>query len=157
MRLVTIMVDRAAPISVPVTSNVFSVALVAPHRAPIEFDERLKSCAPNAGIRIGATTMIYKGEVHKGEHAPILDCELFEAVQARLAERKVLRKLARSKFENATVSPFTNVTTTSPAHMLLMQQTVWDVVRNHLPPQSLRSARSTGAPLISITYSLCRS
>jgi hypothetical protein len=39
MRLVTIMVDRAAPISVPVTSNVFSVALVAPHRSPIEFDE----------------------------------------------------------------------------------------------------------------------
>src|ERR1700730_9764035 len=41
--------------------------------------------------------VVYKGEVHKGEHAPILDRELFEAVQARLAERKVLRKLARSK------------------------------------------------------------
>jgi site-specific DNA recombinase len=41
--------------------------------------------------------VVYKGEVHKGEHTPILDRELFEAVQARLAERKVLRKLARSK------------------------------------------------------------
>jgi hypothetical protein len=41
--------------------------------------------------------VVYKGEVHKGEHAPILDCELFEAVQARLAERQVRRKLTRSK------------------------------------------------------------
>jgi DNA invertase Pin-like site-specific DNA recombinase len=41
--------------------------------------------------------VVYKGEVHKGEHEPILDRELFEAVQARLAERKVLRKLERSK------------------------------------------------------------
>src|SRR5450631_3563419 len=41
--------------------------------------------------------VVYKGEVHKGEHEPILDRELFEAVQARMAERKVRRKLARSK------------------------------------------------------------
>src|SRR3984893_14070029 len=41
--------------------------------------------------------VVYKGEVHKGEHEPILDRELFEAVQAQLAERKVCRKLARSK------------------------------------------------------------
>jgi site-specific DNA recombinase len=41
--------------------------------------------------------VVYKGEVHKGEHEPILDRELFEAVQAQLAERKVWRKLARSK------------------------------------------------------------
>jgi Recombinase len=40
---------------------------------------------------------VYKGEVHKGEHEPILDRELFEAVQAQLTERKVWRKLARSK------------------------------------------------------------
>jgi site-specific DNA recombinase len=40
--------------------------------------------------------VVYKGEVHKGEHEPILDRELFEAVQAQLAERKVWRKLARS-------------------------------------------------------------
>jgi hypothetical protein len=38
---------------------------------------------------------------------------------------------------NAAVSPFTNVTAISPADMLLMQQTVWDVVSNHLPPQPL--------------------
>ena len=31
------------------------------------------------------------------KHEPILDRELFEAVQAQLAERKVWRKLARSK------------------------------------------------------------
>ncbi len=36
---------------------------------------------------------------------------------------------------NATVSPFTNVTPISRADMLLMQQTVWDVVSNHLPPE----------------------
>jgi hypothetical protein len=36
---------------------------------------------------------------------------------------------------NAAVSPFTNVTAISPADMLLMQQTVWDVVSSHLPPQ----------------------
>jgi site-specific DNA recombinase len=41
--------------------------------------------------------VVYKGEVHKGEHEPILDRELFEAVQAQLAERKVRRKLAKSK------------------------------------------------------------
>jgi hypothetical protein len=41
--------------------------------------------------------VVYKGEVHKGEHEPILDRELFEAVQAQLAERKMWRKLARSK------------------------------------------------------------
>jgi DNA invertase Pin-like site-specific DNA recombinase len=41
--------------------------------------------------------VVYKGEVHKGEHEPILDRGLFEAVQTRLAEGKVQRKLARSK------------------------------------------------------------
>ena len=41
--------------------------------------------------------VVYKGEVHKGEHEPILDRELFEAVQAQLAEGKVRRRLTRSK------------------------------------------------------------
>ena len=41
--------------------------------------------------------VVYKGEVHKGEHEPILDRELFEAVQAQLAAGKVRRKLTRSK------------------------------------------------------------
>jgi len=38
----------------------------------------------------------YRGEIHRGEHAPILDREIFEAVQAKLAERAVQRKLTRS-------------------------------------------------------------
>jgi DNA invertase Pin-like site-specific DNA recombinase len=39
----------------------------------------------------------YRGEIHKGEHAPILERELFDAVQARLAERAVRRKIRRSR------------------------------------------------------------
>jgi DNA invertase Pin-like site-specific DNA recombinase len=39
----------------------------------------------------------YRGEVHKGEHPPILERKLFDAVQARLAERKVERKMRRSR------------------------------------------------------------
>ena len=39
----------------------------------------------------------YHGEIHKGEHAPILERELFDAVQARLAERAVRRKIRRSR------------------------------------------------------------
>ena len=39
----------------------------------------------------------YRGEVHKGEHASILDHDLFNAVQAKLAERAVQRKLTRSQ------------------------------------------------------------
>ena len=39
----------------------------------------------------------YRGEIHKGEHAPILDRQLFDAVQARLAERAVRRKIRRSR------------------------------------------------------------
>ena len=38
----------------------------------------------------------YRGEIHKGEHAPILDRDLFDAVQEKLAERAVARRLARS-------------------------------------------------------------
>ena len=41
--------------------------------------------------------VVYRGEVHKGEHEPILDRELFDAVQAKLAERAVARKLRRSR------------------------------------------------------------
>jgi site-specific DNA recombinase len=40
--------------------------------------------------------IVYRGEVHRGEHAPILDRTLFDAVQAKLAERAVQRKLTRS-------------------------------------------------------------
>jgi DNA invertase Pin-like site-specific DNA recombinase len=39
----------------------------------------------------------FQGEIHKGEHEPILDRELFAAVQARLAEGKTHRLLARSQ------------------------------------------------------------
>ena len=40
--------------------------------------------------------VVYCGEAHKGEHQPVLDLDLFDAVQARLAEGAVLRNLARS-------------------------------------------------------------
>src|SRR6478735_6067503 len=36
--------------------------------------------------------VVYRGEVHHGEHAPILDRPLFEAVQAELAIRAVARR-----------------------------------------------------------------
>lgn len=39
----------------------------------------------------------YRGEIHKGEHEPILDRDLFDAVQARLAEGAVKRKLTRAR------------------------------------------------------------
>ena len=39
----------------------------------------------------------YRGDIHKGEHAPILDRQLFDAVQAELAERAVRRKMRRSR------------------------------------------------------------
>ena len=35
--------------------------------------------------------VVYRGEVHRGEHEPILDRDLFEAVQARLAANGVAR------------------------------------------------------------------
>jgi site-specific DNA recombinase len=41
--------------------------------------------------------VVYKGEVHTGEHEPILDRVLFEAVQEKLAERPVARRLSRSR------------------------------------------------------------
>ena len=41
--------------------------------------------------------VVYRGETHKGEHQPILDRDLFEAVQARLAKNAVQRKLRNSR------------------------------------------------------------
>ena len=41
--------------------------------------------------------VVYEGEVNPGEHEPILDRELFEAVQARMAEKRVLRQQARAQ------------------------------------------------------------
>ena len=37
--------------------------------------------------------VVYRGEVHRGEHAPILDRDLFEAVQAKLAANAVARQV----------------------------------------------------------------
>lgn len=39
----------------------------------------------------------YKGEIHQGEHPPIVDRDLFEAVQARLAVQTVQRMATRSQ------------------------------------------------------------
>ena len=36
--------------------------------------------------------VVYRGEVHRGDHAPILDRDLFDAVQARLAAQAVARR-----------------------------------------------------------------
>ena len=36
--------------------------------------------------------VVYRGEVHRGDHAPILDRPLFEAVQAKLAAQAVARR-----------------------------------------------------------------
>jgi site-specific DNA recombinase len=41
--------------------------------------------------------VVYRGEVHAGEQTPIIERELFEAVQAKLAERAVTRKLRCSR------------------------------------------------------------
>ncbi len=41
--------------------------------------------------------IVYKGGVFSGEHEPILDRDLFDAVQARLADARVQRRLTRSK------------------------------------------------------------
>jgi DNA invertase Pin-like site-specific DNA recombinase len=46
--------------------------------------------------RIYIGEVVYRGEIHRGEHEPILDRALFEAVQEKLAEGAVLRKLRRS-------------------------------------------------------------
>jgi site-specific DNA recombinase len=36
--------------------------------------------------------VVYRGEVHRGEHEPILDSALFEAVQAKLAAQALVRR-----------------------------------------------------------------
>src|SRR2546430_9031446 len=36
--------------------------------------------------------VVYRGEVHRGEHEPILNSALFEAVQAKLAAQAVARR-----------------------------------------------------------------
>jgi hypothetical protein len=36
--------------------------------------------------------VVYRGEVHRGDHAPILDRDLFEAVQSKLAAQAVARR-----------------------------------------------------------------
>jgi hypothetical protein len=41
--------------------------------------------------------VVYRGEVHPGEQQPIVDKELFEAVQAKLKHRAVACKLRRSR------------------------------------------------------------
>jgi site-specific DNA recombinase len=37
--------------------------------------------------------VVYRGEIHRGEHEPILDRELFEAVQVKLAASVVARQV----------------------------------------------------------------
>ena len=41
--------------------------------------------------------VVYQGETNRGEHEPILERELFDAVQTRMAEKKVLRQQARAQ------------------------------------------------------------
>ena len=41
--------------------------------------------------------VVYRGEVHPGEQQPIVDKELFEAVQAKLKDRAVTRKVRQSR------------------------------------------------------------
>lgn len=39
--------------------------------------------------------IVYRGDVHKGEHEPIIDRVLFEAVQMRMQEQRVTRSIRR--------------------------------------------------------------
>ena len=41
--------------------------------------------------------VVYRGEVHPGEQRPIVDKDLFEAVQAKLKDRAVTRKVRQSR------------------------------------------------------------
>jgi site-specific DNA recombinase len=45
--------------------------------------------------RLSIGEVVYRGESHRGEHAPILDRELFEAVQAKLTANTVARQVRR--------------------------------------------------------------
>jgi site-specific DNA recombinase len=46
-------------------------------------------------IRMYVGEVAYRGEVHKGQHPPIIDREVFDRVQAMLAERSVARTIKR--------------------------------------------------------------
>lgn len=67
---------------------------------------RTKTSGRRGGIRFGVGSLahllknrfyigevIYRGETHHGEHAPILDRDLFEAVQAKLGGNAVARQV----------------------------------------------------------------
>jgi DNA invertase Pin-like site-specific DNA recombinase len=66
----------------------------------------LANGAQRGGIRFGVGSLahllknrfyigdvVYRGETHRGEHEPIIDCALFEAVQAKRTARVVARNL----------------------------------------------------------------
>jgi DNA invertase Pin-like site-specific DNA recombinase len=67
---------------------------------------RLANGTARGGIRFGVGSLahllknrlyigevVYRGEIHRGEHEPILDRDLFEAVQAQRAANEVARKV----------------------------------------------------------------
>ena len=58
-----------------------------------------RGCGLRAGVAPDARRTLREpvGETHKGEHAPILERELFDSVQAKLADRVVRRKMRRSR------------------------------------------------------------
>ena len=65
--------------------------------SPMERPSRLRTSrvGPLAHIlknRFYIGEVVYRGEIHHGEHEPILDRDLFEAVQSALAERAVRAK-----------------------------------------------------------------
>jgi len=55
---------------------------------PLSF---LGSLAYLLGNRLYVGDVVHRGEIHPGEHAAILDRDLFEAVQATLAANAVAR------------------------------------------------------------------
>src|SRR5437868_14624449 len=44
-------------------------------------------------LELGSMGAVYRGEAHRGEHAPILDRDLFEAVQTKLTANTVARQV----------------------------------------------------------------
>jgi len=50
------------------------------------------SYCPTSENRFYVGEVVYRGEVHRGEHEPLLDSALFEAVQAKLAAQVVARR-----------------------------------------------------------------
>jgi site-specific DNA recombinase len=59
------------------------------HRGGLAGQHRLIFCF--AEVYVGE--VVYRGEVHRGEHEPILDRDLFAAVQAKLAANAVARQV----------------------------------------------------------------